>query len=333
LAEAVATVADLRSLAGTADAHVRDFTGLSPVGEPGPVTVVDRPDWVRSNIEGFRLLLDPLLDTLAEGRAANLGPVASAVGSRATGAELGALLAYLATRVLGQFELIGPAPDENGSGGRLTLVAPNIVAAERALGVDPRDFRLWVCLHEVTHRVQFTANPWLAGYMSSALGVITEEAGEDFGHVMGRLAGYVRERRDGTGADPNSNGIIGLLRVLQSEPQRQALDRLLVLGTLLEGHADHVMDAVGPAVVPTVATIRGRFDERRRRRPPPLQRLIRALLGFEAKIGQYTRGKAFVDEVVSRVGMERFNAIWSGPDTLPLPDEIDKPTRWIKRVL
>src|SRR6202790_1856100 len=144
---------------------------------------------------------------------------------------------------------------------------------------------------------------------------------------MGRLAGYVRERRDGTGAHPNSNGIIGLLRVLQSEPQRQALDRLLVLGTLLEGHADH------PAVGRTVARIRGRFDERRRRRPPPLQRLIRALLGFEAKISQYTRGKAFVDEVVSRVGMERVNAIWSGPTTLPLPDEIDKPTRWIKRVL
>ena len=106
---------------------------------------------------------------------------------------------------------------------------------------------------------------------------------------------------------------------MQSEPQRQALDQLLVLGTLLEGHADHVMDAVGPAVVPTVATIRERFDERRRRRQPPLQRLIRALLGFDAKISQYTRGKAFVDAVVSRVGMQRFNAIWSGPDTLPLP--------------
>ena len=136
-----------------------------------------------------------------------------------------------------------------------------------------------MCLHEVTHRVQFTANPWLAEYMSSALGVITAEAGEDFGLVLGRLVGYVRERRDGIPAEPNSDGIIGLLRVLQSEPQRQALDNLLVLGTLLEGHADHVMDAVGPAVVPTVATIRRRFDERRQTRQPPLQRLIRALLG------------------------------------------------------
>jgi coenzyme F420 biosynthesis associated uncharacterized protein len=213
------------------------------------------------------------------------------------------------------------------------LIYPNIIAVERQLRLLPRDFRLWVCLHEVTHRVQFTANPWLADYMSSALGVITEEAGEDFGHVMGRLADYVRDRRDGAPAEPNSNGIIGLLRVLQSEPQRQALDKLLVLGTLLEGHADHVMDAVGPTVVPTVTTIRRRFDERRQRAQPPLQRLIRALLGFDAKISQYTRGKAFVDAVVSRVGMPRFNTIWSGPDTLPLPDEIDKPARWIERVL
>jgi coenzyme F420 biosynthesis associated uncharacterized protein len=169
--------------------------------------------------------------------------------------------------------------------------------------------------------------------MSSALGVITEDAGDDFGKAVGRLAAFVRDRRDGVPAEPNSDGMIGLVRAMQSEPQRQALDQLLVLGTLLEGHADHVMDAVGPKVVPSVAQIRQRFDERRQRRQPPLQRLIRALLGFDAKISQYTRGKAFVDEVVSRVGMARFNAIWSAPDTLPLPHEIDKPARWIDRVL
>jgi coenzyme F420 biosynthesis associated uncharacterized protein len=120
---------------------------------------------------------------------------------------------------------------------------------------------------------------------------------------------------------------------VQSEPQRQALDRLLVLGTLLEGHADHVMDAVGPMAVPSVATIRRRFDERRHRKQPPLQRLLRALLGLDAKLSQYTRGKAFVDHVVGQVGMARFNAIWTGPDTLPLPIEIEEPQRWIDRVL
>jgi coenzyme F420 biosynthesis associated uncharacterized protein len=193
-----------------------------------------------------------------------------------------------------------------------------------------------VCLHEVTHRVQFRANPWLAEHMSRSLAILTDDAGEDLAKMVGRLAEFVRSRRDGANGgqpEPNSSGVIGLLRAIQSEPQRKALDQLLVLGTLLEGHADHVMDAVGPAVVPSVATIRRRFDERRKRKQPPVQRVVRALLGFDAKLSQYTRGKAFVDHVVSRVGMGRFNTIWSGPETLPLPTEIDEPRRWIDRVL
>ncbi|WP_174411286.1 zinc-dependent metalloprotease, partial [Nocardia transvalensis] len=109
--------------------------------------------------------------------------------------------------------------------------------------------------------------------------------------------------------------------------------RLLMLGTLLEGHADHVMDAVGPAVIPSVVQIRHAFDQRRRRPANPLQRLLRALLGVDAKVAQYVRGKAFVDEVVGTVGMERFNTVWTDGDTLPRTDEIGDPQRWITRVL
>ena len=138
---------------------------------------------------------------------------------------------------------------------------------------------------------------------------------------------------EGPAAEPNSEGIVGFLRAIQSEPQRKALDQLLVLGTLLEGHADHVMDAVGPKVVPSVATIRRRFNERRQRKQPPLQRVLRTLLGVDAKMSQYTRGKAFVDHVVGAVGMDAFNTVWTGPETLPLPTEVDEPQRWIDRVL
>jgi coenzyme F420 biosynthesis associated uncharacterized protein len=151
--------------------------------------------------------------------------------------------------------------------------------------------------------------------------------------MVGRLSELIRSRRNGVAVEPNSEGILGVMRAIQSEPQRKALDQLLVLGTLLEGHADHVMDAVGPAVVPSVATIRRRFNERRQRKQPPLQRVIRALLGFDAKMNQYTRGKAFVDHVVTKVGMANFNTIWTGPETLPLPTEVDEPQRWIDRVL
>jgi coenzyme F420 biosynthesis associated uncharacterized protein len=169
--------------------------------------------------------------------------------------------------------------------------------------------------------------------MSSSLAVLTEETGDDITEMIGRLAGFVRDRRDGVPPEPNTTGVLGVLRAVQSEPQQRALDQLLVLGTLLEGHADHVMDAVGPAVVPSVVTIRRRFEERRTRKQSPLQRVLRALLGIDAKMSQYTRGKAFVDHVVGRVGMARFNTIWTGPETLPLPVEIEEPQRWIDRVL
>jgi len=239
------------------------------------------------------------------------------------------VLAFVSSGILGQYDPFAAAKE-----GCLLVVYPNVIAVERQLRVEPSDFRLWVCLHEVTHRVQFTANPWVVDYMSQALGLLTQDAGEDIGQVASRLADFVRNRGIGSSpTDANASGILGLVRAVQSEAQRNALDQLLILGTLLEGHAEHVMDAVGPMVVPSVATIRRRFDERRHRKQPPLQRLLRALLGLDAKLSQYTRGKAFVDHVVGRVGMERFNTVWSGPETLPLPAEIEDPGRWIDRVL
>jgi coenzyme F420 biosynthesis associated uncharacterized protein len=308
------TMDDLATAAKAAEPPVRDVTGLHTSDVVPDARIVDRPGWIRAAAESMRLM------------TGGVDKPRSAISGRLTGAQTGAVLAFVASGILGQY-------DPFSDGGCLLLVYPNVIAVERQLRVEPSDFRLWVCLHEVTHRVQFTANPWLSGYMSDALAVLTKESSEDVARVVGRLAQFARARGDSSNDDPNSKGIIGLLRAVQSEPQREALDQLLVLGTLLEGHADHVMDAVGPVVVPSVSTIRSRFDDRRHRKQPPLQRLLRALLGIEAKLSQYTRGKAFVDHVVGRVGMERFNAVWTGPDTLPRPAEIEYPQRWIDRVL
>src|SRR5690606_2098070 len=176
--------------------------------------------------------------------------------------------------------------------------------------------------------------PWLADYMRTNVDILSEVGEEPMSEMLTRLLGEVRARRAADAVDdPNSRGIVGLLRAAQAPPQREALDRLLMLGTLLEGHADHVMDAVGPAVVPTVAQIRAAFDRRRQRPANPVQRLLRALLGMDAKIAQYVRGKAFVDHVVGRVGVGEFNAVWTDATTLPRTDEIEDPDRWIARVL
>ncbi|MDT5098164.1 MAG: hypothetical protein QOC76_1901 [Mycobacterium sp.] len=310
-------IEQLSDAALRAEMPVREVTGLNEGGEVSDARIVDRAEWIVAASKSMR--------TMTGG--SETGDKPHFITGRVTGAQTGAVLAFISSGILGQYDPFGD------NGGELLLVYPNVIAVERQLRVAPADFRLWVCLHEVTHRVQFRANPWLADHMSNALAVLTEETGEDVAEVIGRLAGLIRDRRDGVPADPNSTGVLGVLRAVQSEPQQRALDQLLVLGTLLEGHADHVMDAVGPAVVPSVVTIRRRFDERRTRKQPPLQRVLRALLGIDAKMSQYTRGKAFVDHVVERVGMARFNTIWSGPETLPLPTEIEEPQRWIDRVL
>jgi len=304
-------IGDLHRSAAAAEPLVREVTGLG-VGGPVPeARVLDRPQWIAAAAESMRLMTG--------GTEKSVG----FISGRLAGAQTGALLAFVSSGILGQYD---PFCAE---GGALLLVYPNVIAIERQLRVTPADFRLWVCLHEVTHRVQFSVNPWLPGYMSDALAVLTGDASPDVLEVVGRLTDYLRGRRD----DAGPSGILGLVRAVQSEEQRAALDQLLTLGTLLEGHADHVMDAVGPAAVPSVATIRSRFEERRQRSQPPLQRLLRALMGLDAKLSQYTRGKAFVDAVVGRVGMDRFNAVWSGPQALPLPAEIEEPQRWIDRVL
>jgi coenzyme F420 biosynthesis associated uncharacterized protein len=315
-------IEELLASSKSAEPPVRDVTRLATTGPIPEARVVDRREWIGAATESMRAMMGG-----ADGAAGTKGKAKGFITGRVTGAQTGAVLAFVSSGILGQYDPFGVA------GGVLLLVYPNIIAVERQLRVSPTDFRLWVCLHEVTHRVQFTANPWLAEYMSDALGVLTQDAGDDIASVAGRLGALVRDRRNGVEEGPNSAGILGLMRAMQSEPQRKALDQLLVLGTLLEGHADHVMDAVGPAVVPTVATIRRRFEERRERKQPPIQRLLRALLGVDAKLSQYTRGKKFVDHVVGRVGMDRFNAVWASPDTLPLPDEIDHPQLWIDRVL
>jgi coenzyme F420 biosynthesis associated uncharacterized protein len=325
-------IEELADASRRAELPVREVTGLSEGSEVTEARIVDRREWVCAATESMRVMTG---GDSADGKPSGF------LTRRVTGAQTGAVLAFVSSGILGQYDPFASggglerSDSGNGPGGELLLVYPNVVAVERLMRVSPTDFRLWVCLHEVTHRVQFRANPWLADYMSSTLGVLTDEEGQDVGAMISRLSEFVRDRRNANGApaQPNSEGIVGLMRAVQSEPQRQALDSLLVLGTLLEGHADHVMDAVGPAVVPSVATIRRRFNERRQRRQPPLQRVIRALLGVDAKMSQYTRGKAFVDDVVGKVGMARFNTVWCSPETLPLPNEVEEPQRWIDRVL
>jgi coenzyme F420 biosynthesis associated uncharacterized protein len=344
LADARAVVAELRGLTAVVQQPVRELTGLTSQGDIGPVAVVDRPGWIRANVGGFRVVLEPLADKLAERSSAvpTAGTVIGTIGSRATGVQAGLILAYLSSRVLGQYELFlppgeGGAPSANGNGsaggantsgvGRLTLVAPNIVMVERELGVDPHDFRRWVCLHEETHRVQFTSVPWLRGYVQGMMTEFLLASDLDAVAVLDRMrsavtavAGAVR------GSESES-----LIEAMQTPAQRVLLDKLTAVMTLVEGHGDYVMDAVGPRVVPSVADIREKFSHRRGS-ASRVEQILRRILGIDLKMKQYEQGSRFVSVVVAEAGMAGFNKVWTSPETLPTRAELANPSEWLERV-
>lgn len=316
--EALAAVAELREGAVRSSPLVREFTGLVAAERTAPVLVIDRVSWVQANAQAFSTILTPIADRLLAKRAT---PAGLGWGAKVTGAEVGLMLGFLGSKVLGQFDPFHQAPGEHG---RLLLVAPNVVQIERQLGVDPHDFRLWVCLHEETHRVQFTAVPWMAdhlrGLMEAMADSIKSAPGQLLGELSRKVADLLSGRTDGS-----------LIDLMTSPEQREIVDQITGVMSLLEGHADVVMDGVGPEVIPSVTAIRNRFSQRRQG-VGTLDKLLRRLLGIDQKMAQYRDGAVFVRAAIDKVGMEGFNAVWATPENLPSKAEILDPQLWVARV-
>jgi coenzyme F420 biosynthesis associated uncharacterized protein len=319
--EADEVVGELYQATSQAAGHVAELTRLEEPPVTAVTRVVDRGAWIDVNTGGMRTIMTPLVDRLAT--ANPVGRISERIGGRVTGLQIGLVVGFLSGKVLGQFEFF------DRPGGQLLLVAPNLVAVERQLQVDPRDFRLWVCLHEVTHRVQFTAVPWLRQHMLDEVSALTDAVETDPAVLRERLSNAVRElvkvvRGQGDGS--------GLMAVIASAEQRAVLDRITAFMSLIEGHAEFVMNSVSPDVIPSQPSIEKRFAHRRRRGGNPLDRLLRKLLGMDAKTRQYVDGSAFVRTVVERIGLDDFNAIWTSRETLPTKAEIASPEQWIARV-
>jgi coenzyme F420 biosynthesis associated uncharacterized protein len=319
-AEATSVVDELRTGAEKSTPLVRAFTGLVAEERTAPVLVVDRPGWIQANADGFAQVIAPIVAKLQEKK----GPpsaMTEAIGSRITGAELGVMLGFLGNKVLGQFD---PFYAATGAAGRLLLVAPNIVHVERELDVDPHDFRLWVCLHEETHRVQFTAVPWMRDHLQELMGQIVSSVETDPSRMLSEGLSKVGELISG-----KTEG--SLIDLVSTPEQREVIDQVTGVMSLLEGHADVVMDGVGPEVIPTVSEIRRKFTQRRKG-VGALDRMLRRLLGLDQKMAQYRDGAVFVRETVDAVGMEGFNAVFAEPAHLPSKAEIHDPRAWLARV-
>ena len=327
-------VDSLRRLADVSVDHVHEITGLEAARDlrDSSVLVVDRASWAKANTQSFAVMLKPAMEKMLESRQGNLSPSAASVSGAITGSQLGAVLAFLASKVLGQYDPFAALAEGSTAppAGRLLLVAPNIVAVERELNVTPEDFRLWVCLHEQTHRVQFAAAPWLRHHMLEQIDQLSVHLLGNVDSLMDRSTAAARSLKDRT-ATGNTPGRGAILDLLQDPEEKAAISHLTAVMSLLEGHANVVMDAVDASIIPSVKTIRQRFNDRGKDRGV-IEKFIRSLLGLDAKMRQYSDGARFVRAVVDAAGMEGFNKVWESADHLPTEPEIHDAKLWLERM-
>jgi coenzyme F420 biosynthesis associated uncharacterized protein len=347
--EVVSPGSDLSALAGEFAPRVSAYTGLVPVGAVPVPEVVSRQGWAEANLEAMTELLRPVEERMEE-RFANAGPLAGplrAGAGAALAAELGLVTGYMSQRVLGQYELSLLAATASP---RLLFVGANLVGVASMLRVDRDAFVRWVTVHELTHAMQFGGVPWLREHMGGLMREYLEtvdvkvdptaggKAGEPRPNGRGRsgglLGGALDRLRSVELPDPKDlaerfkEG--GVAALVQTEEQRGLMDRMQAAMAVVEGHAEHVMDALAPELVPQHEGLRAAMDARRSSRSAP-ERVLMRLLGMEMKMRQYKLGKEFCDAVVAEGGMEGLNRVWAGPEALPTLEEIERPAQWMAR--
>jgi coenzyme F420 biosynthesis associated uncharacterized protein len=307
---------DFAELVPFAESLITDFTSMSVHGFRSRAWVMSRRDWIRANLGGLQRLLEPLAERLLKAQGNR-----SEVRRKAMGVQAGVLMGYVARRVLGQYDVFLPPDDE----GLLYFVGPNVAEVETRFALPPRDFRLWVAIHEVSHRVQFGSATWLRGYLASQVDSYLGTVSLDSKEFVSQLRRAAEEVRGGT----DLRGM-GALTLILTPEQREVFVRMQGVMSLLEGHASYVMNEVARDHVRDVDRMRRSLSARRR--SGGVERGFQKAIGFDQKVKQYDAGERFVGEVVARVGMAGFNLVWDRPDNLPSVEEIADPHAWVERV-
>jgi coenzyme F420 biosynthesis associated uncharacterized protein len=312
---------DLREFTAMAEGLVERETGLRSFAGPARARVTDRAGWVQANVASFRRLLRPLTDRL--GQRLGTGQLAK-VGRTVAGAEVGALLGWMSTRVLGQYDLLVIENEEPENQDIVYFVGPNILAIEKQYAFPPREFRLWIALHEVTHRAQFTGVPWMRGYFLSLVETALNAFDPDPKRFVEALRRATSEIR--AGRNPLDEG--GLVALFATPEQSAVFRRIQGLMSLLEGHGDLVMDRAGADLIPSA----GRFKEvlHQRRQAGGPAKMLQKLVGLEAKLRQYHEGETFL-AAIEEAEPGSVSWLWRGPEWLPTIEEVRAPEQWLAR--
>jgi coenzyme F420 biosynthesis associated uncharacterized protein len=317
-------IPDFLEFTSEAEELVTAETGLRSMAGPARARITDRPGWISANIASFQRLLRPLTDKLEERMPP--GPLAP-IAQRVAAVEIGIVLGWMSTRVLGQYDLLVIEEESPQDQDLVYYVGPNVLGLEKRFGFPPREFRLWLALHEVTHRAQFTGVPWLREYFLGLVEEVVSAVDPDparFVAALQRVADGIRE-----GRNPLDEG--GIMTLVASDEQRAALDKISGMMSLLEGHGDVTMDRAGKGRVPSAERF-SRVLRERRGQANVLAKLIQKLVGLEAKLNQYEQGEKFIHAVEKSGGPELLARAWEGSEFLPSLVEIREPELWISRV-
>jgi coenzyme F420 biosynthesis associated uncharacterized protein len=317
--------ADFLELTTQAEAQVAEATGLTSLAGPARARVDDRADWIRANIASFQRLLRPVTNRLEEkmGDGGLMAPFAR----RVAGAEVGALLGWMSGRVLGQYDLLVIEDEDPDDQDLVHYVGPNILALEKKYAFPPREFRLWLALHEVTHRMQFTGIPWMREHFLGLVNGVVSVVDEDPSQFLGALVRASEEIRNGR--NPLDDG--GIAALFTSTSQRELMEHIGGLMSLLEGHGDVTMDRAGADEIPNAVRF-GQVLRQRRQQGSPVVKLVQKLIGLEAKLKQYEQGERFIEAVEAVGGPQQLDRAWEAPANLPTLAEIRDPSSWLARV-
>ena len=318
--------ADLVELAQESERRVTAYTGLYPERPLPKPEGIGRREWVDTNLGSMRLLLDPVLKR-ADTRLGPLRPAVQIGVGLVLSTEVGVVVGYLAQRVLGQYELVLLDEAVQDRPPRLLFVLPNLGQALRAFGAEEREFMTWVTLHEVTHAVQFAGVPWLHGHLSSLVRELLRTAELRLESPRRARIPTPDEIKRVLAAVRHGD----LVSIVASQSERATLNRVQAVMAVIEGHAEHVMDAVASDLLPSLPRLRQALNKRRRSQSV-LSRLAGRLLGLELKLRQYEQGKRFCDAVVREAGPESLRLVFSSPEALPTLEELDKPSAWLTRI-
>jgi coenzyme F420 biosynthesis associated uncharacterized protein len=309
---------DFEDFVKISDGLVTDFTGLTPPDPAGRPIVVDRAGWIAVNIESFRGLLKPLGERFSGIKAGGK------LGRMAMGLQLGLLLGYLSQKVLGQYDLLLAT----GGAGTVYFVGPNVLAAERRWQFQPKDFRLWIALHEVTHRTQFVAVPWLRDHVAGLVERYISTAEIDAKRVREAIANI----RSIVAQGPQAWKRVNILTLFLTPAQQEVVAQMQSLMTVVEGHGNFVMDRVGAERIATFSDMKEALMAQRAQASIG-ERTLQKAMGLDMKYAQYSQGEAFVAAVADTSGMEGVNLLWERAENLPTLPELTDPKAWLARVL